>query len=346
MMLRLALAIVLSIAAQRVVAETSAAQTAPDSNTGRTETAYPLSILRDCLSNAARDRSALSDCHGRVAGRCLDQVNEAGGNLSNSAIHVCNGREITAWLALWAEDFQQSKRAPTAILKRYADVQTLAATECAKLPDDALMLNISKCFATVYGPFLVDEIRRRVARRASPKGGLPSESPDWRGQRHAYDEEGGVRGFRRGGRRKVLLNEPAKHSEAHIKRKAHCLIRVDGKTYLSHLCIVHITKERHPGSASVDIGTWNAKSGGYFAFIRSPARSGGTGGTWDIDAKAVSQNRKGSGTWSADWNAGESHAHNDLGEFRHVGSCWINKRAKLCAFGVNMRTLLALRAGP
>jgi hypothetical protein len=283
----------------------------------------------------------------------LDEVNEAGGNLSNSAIHVCNTREITAWLSLWAEDLQQSKRAP--ILKRYADIQTLAATECAKLPDDALMLNISKCFASVYGPFLVDEIRRRMARKASPKGGLPSESPDWRGQRHAYDEEGGVRGFRRGGRRKVLLNEPAKQlSETRIKRKAHCLIRVDGKTYLSHQCIVHITRERPSGSASVAIGTWYSKLGGYFdpqlggyfAFIRRPARSEGTGGTWGIDAKAVSQNRKGSGTWSADWNAGESHAHNDLGEFRHVGSCWINERAKLCAFGANMRTLLAFRAGP
>ena len=165
MMLRLALAIVLSIAAQRVVAETSAAQTAPDSNTGRTETAYPLSILRDCLSNAARDRSALSDCHGRVAGRCLDQVNEAGGNLSNSAIHVCNGREITTWLALWAEDFQQSKRAPTAILKRYADVQTLAATECAKLSASARASVVEES----SGPFRVTRVSRRWVEGSSRK---------------------------------------------------------------------------------------------------------------------------------------------------------------------------------
>ena len=62
-----------------------------------------------------------------------------------------------------------------------------------------------------------------------------------------------------------------------------------------------------------DIGNneYSKKSGGYFVYIRKSGRT--------------------SSSWSANWNAGESHAHNYLGELKQVGDCWVNNRAKICA---------------
>lgn len=46
------------------------------------------------------------------------------------------------------------------VLERFARTQTRAAEECLKPPVDALMLKSSQCFAGIYSPFLVEEIRR------------------------------------------------------------------------------------------------------------------------------------------------------------------------------------------
>ena len=159
------LAILLIFAAGPVVVQTSTAQTAPDPKVAPNKTARKMML--DCLSDAARGRSPVSRCG--VAGRCLDEINEAGGNLGNSAIRGCATSELMMWLTLWAEHLEvrlwmsETGDPPgdsAAILERFARTQTRAAEECLKPPADALMLKPSQCFAGIYGPFLVEEIRR------------------------------------------------------------------------------------------------------------------------------------------------------------------------------------------
>jgi len=163
MILRLTLGILLSLSGWpgEALAQAPRAQTAPDPTT-----AQPVGrkLMRDCLNNAARGRAAVSECDGRVFGRCLDEINKVGGNLGNSAIYVCATNELTVWLSLWAEYLQgrlwtgDGDGAP--ILERYAQIQAHTAQECLKPPANPLMVTIAKCFASMYGPFLVAEIRR------------------------------------------------------------------------------------------------------------------------------------------------------------------------------------------
>jgi hypothetical protein len=95
----------------------------------------------------------------------------------------------------------------------------------------------------------------------------------------------------------------------------HCFIQVDSKTYLDRRCVVHWKRQTSSGELTVyiDIGNqeYSKTSGGYFVYIQKPGRT--------------------TSSWSADWNAGESHAHNYLGELKRVGDCWVNNRAKICA---------------
>lgn len=55
------------------------------------------SVLEKCLQEVARAKRPLRDCYTVVSGGCLDEIANAGGNLSNSAIRVCATEQLAAW---------------------------------------------------------------------------------------------------------------------------------------------------------------------------------------------------------------------------------------------------------
>jgi hypothetical protein len=124
-----------------------------------------------------------------------------------------------------------------------------------------------------------------------------------------------------GKRTHICFREWKDPETSYLPRKAerdinvHCFIQVDGKTHLDRKCIVHYEREvgGQENSYYVQIGNKEPR-GGHFVYLQKPGTttSGPTSG------------------WSADWNNGESHAHNNLGELKLVKDCWINDRAKIC----------------
>jgi hypothetical protein len=87
--------------------------------------------------------------------------------------------------------------------------------------------------------------------------------------------------------------------------------------HIAEQIVVHWQREiswGKGGGASnyIEIGNkeYRRRRGGHFVFVQRPGAA--TSG------------------WSAAWNNGESHAHNELGELKLVKDCWINDRAKIC----------------
>ena len=87
-----------------------------------------------------------------------------------------------------------------------------------------------------------------------------------------------------------------------------CLIAVDGRIYLKGRCNVDV---RSGGSFTVGVGEKSRSK--HFAYVNV---------------------ERGSRTAQGYWNGreAESHAHEDLGTLRRVGPCWLNMRAKICAW--------------
>lgn len=86
-----------------------------------------------------------------------------------------------------------------------------------------------------------------------------------------------------------------------------CLLVIDGKTYISGRCEVEIYTD---GTGSFQI-TENRKRGSYFAQVL----------VGEGEAK---------GYWNGE--RGANHAHSPLGELRRNGACWVNNKARVCAW--------------
>ena len=92
-----------------------------------------------------------------------------------------------------------------------------------------------------------------------------------------------------------------------------CLLEVDGRTYLDGPCEIGMGRD---GSFTIGIG--NPRSD-YFAYVNL-----------DSDAPRVAK-----GYWNS--RAENTHAHDDLGHLSRHGGCWVNDRAKVCAWKFGTR---------
>ena len=90
-------------------------------------------------------------------------------------------------------------------------------------------------------------------------------------------------------------------------RTGHCLLQVNGKTHLDGSC--QITNQHDRGSFSVGAG--GPRRSKYFAYV-------------------VMENDGAHGYWNE--TPDSSHAHADLGMLKRHGACWVNERAKICAY--------------
>jgi hypothetical protein len=91
-------------------------------------------------------------------------------------------------------------------------------------------------------------------------------------------------------------------------RTERCLLEVDGEPYILGRCNVDREKD---GSFSIGTGGRGVGSP-FFAYL----------------------NKDEDGTATASWNetAGSTHAHTDLGTLKQWGACWMNGKAKICAW--------------
>lgn len=88
-----------------------------------------------------------------------------------------------------------------------------------------------------------------------------------------------------------------------------CLIVVDGRTRLKGNCNIEV---RPAGSFTVGIGAQSRSD--YFAYV-------------DLDG---ARGTAAHGYWNGP-DAAE-HAHDDLGPLTRKGACWVNARARICAW--------------
>ena len=89
-----------------------------------------------------------------------------------------------------------------------------------------------------------------------------------------------------------------------------CVLEVDQKSYLDGPCNIEMSRD---GSFSIGAGEQSRSE--FFAYVHlAPAAVGATGY----------------------WNGPEaaSHAHDSLGALSRDGACWVNSRARICAWRV------------
>lgn len=91
-------------------------------------------------------------------------------------------------------------------------------------------------------------------------------------------------------------------------KPARCLIEVDGKAYLFGQCNAERRKDGSLTVGMVDTGPPSP----YFASV-SVDPDGPAEGFWNEEPRA-------------------SHAQTPLGAMKQSGGCWLNKRAKVCAW--------------
>lgn len=91
-------------------------------------------------------------------------------------------------------------------------------------------------------------------------------------------------------------------------KPARCLIEVDGRAYLFGQCNAMDRYDSGLSVGMVDTG----KPSPYFA--------------------SVSTNDDGSGEGQWNGEPGASHAQTPLGRMKRSGGCWLNERAKVCAW--------------
>ncbi|WP_089177152.1 hypothetical protein [Bosea sp. AS-1] len=105
--------------------------------------------------------------------------------------------------------------------------------------------------------------------------------------------------------RAIVLALALMASGSALASQGRCLLVVDGRTYLKGLCPIDTQSD-----GSFSIGTGPRPS--FFAYV-----------TVDKSGTAV-------GYWNEE--RGVSHAHSDLGTLTRNGACWVNERAKVCAW--------------
>jgi hypothetical protein len=86
-----------------------------------------------------------------------------------------------------------------------------------------------------------------------------------------------------------------------------CLLKVDGRTYLSGQCNIDVIDR----DGSFTIGT-DQRRITYFAYV------------------LFVKDGAGIGYWNE--KRGGSHAHTPLGDLKRDGACWVNNRARVCAW--------------
>jgi hypothetical protein len=87
-----------------------------------------------------------------------------------------------------------------------------------------------------------------------------------------------------------------------------CLLEVDNWSYMDGRCNIVMGRG---GSFSIGIG--DRRRSRYFAYVDVDADEGVARGYWNGEE-------------------GASHAHYDLGTLVRQGACWVNARAKVCAW--------------
>lgn len=92
-----------------------------------------------------------------------------------------------------------------------------------------------------------------------------------------------------------------------IAKPARCLIEVDGEAYLFGQC--NADRER---DGSLSVGTGDTNRSRFFAIVNA-SEGGSADGYWNEQPRA-------------------SHAQTPLGVMKRSGGCWINERAKVCAW--------------
>jgi len=85
-----------------------------------------------------------------------------------------------------------------------------------------------------------------------------------------------------------------------------CLLEVDGTKYINGRCTVELQKG---GSFQI----YDLKKRGYFAYVTLTDAVGVANGYWNGTDRG-------------------SHAHDPLGELTRDGACWVNDRARVCAW--------------
>jgi hypothetical protein len=85
-----------------------------------------------------------------------------------------------------------------------------------------------------------------------------------------------------------------------------CFLEIDEHIYLSENCNIELQNQ------SFSIGTGDEARSRYFAFVN------------------IGPDRIARGYWNG--AAGENHAHEELGTLVRDGACWVNNRAKVCAW--------------
>lgn len=103
----------------------------------------------------------------------------------------------------------------------------------------------------------------------------------------------------------LLVLAAAQTAEAKMGR---CLLEVDNRPYLLGRCNIDSEAD---GSFSIGTGGKGVGSA-FFAYINS-----------DSDRTAV-------GHWNETKDS--THAHSELGTLKRFGACWINEKAKVCAW--------------
>ena len=86
-----------------------------------------------------------------------------------------------------------------------------------------------------------------------------------------------------------------------------CVLQVDGKKYLNGPC--EITMNDKQGSFAIGVGKTHRSK--YFAYVNM--EDDGAHGYWNETPDA-------------------SHAHSDLGILKRDGACWVNDKARVCAY--------------
>lgn len=90
-------------------------------------------------------------------------------------------------------------------------------------------------------------------------------------------------------------------------KPARCLIEVGGKAYLFGQC-----NAEHERDGGLTVGTGETQRSPIFAMV-NPNDDGSGEGFWNEEPRA-------------------SHAQATLGRMKRSGGCWLNERAKVCAW--------------
>ena len=101
-----------------------------------------------------------------------------------------------------------------------------------------------------------------------------------------------------------------------------CLLRVDGKSYITGRCSYHVEAD-----GSFDINGPDQIYPGIDYSLSSDAAGGGARSN-DYIGEVQMEGSSAQGFWNEEPLA--SHVQGTLGTLKRQGACWVNKRARIC----------------